>query len=141
MSMYPTKNFLVTAKHPSPRYCFTNTPVRAAYDVGFGSWYATGILGCSKNYATARDAVLSLFEDHFCRDIQIEEITSRAVAQAEIAYGEGIVAAMKLLERCEAREGRQLTITEFRAVLIESTILKPDALNELARVVFELFKR
>lgn len=66
------KNFKVTASHVSPRFCFTDEIVRVKPSPGRdGFWYATGELGCSKDYSSPERAARSMFEDNACTNIRV----------------------------------------------------------------------
>lgn len=64
--------YAVIAKHVSPRFTFANEIVAVKQSPGRpGYWYATGTLGCSKDYPSADRAARAMFEDNCCTVIQI----------------------------------------------------------------------
>lgn len=68
------KNFLVSATHVSPNYCFDRHAVQVSQDRYDGTWYANAAkLGCGKNYRTWQDAISGLFQAHACTVTKIVE--------------------------------------------------------------------
>jgi hypothetical protein len=64
------KLFLVSADHAHADYRFVSHVVRARQSTD-GTWFATASgLGCSKDYATAEEAVKALFEAQACFNIR-----------------------------------------------------------------------
>lgn len=69
--------YLVTAHHPVPKYNLVLHPatVEASGDKSSGDkFYCTmATLGCGKDYATPRDAILGLVHDHAYYNVTITE--------------------------------------------------------------------
>lgn len=68
--------FKVSANHVSPNWRFEDHVVTAKPSPGLpGKWYATADrLGCSRDYATAEDAVRSLFYANACTSVRVAPV-------------------------------------------------------------------
>jgi len=63
-----------SADHVSPDYRFDHAVARIGYDTSSGRYYADAAkLGCSKSYATPRDALRAMLHDHACTQVIIHD--------------------------------------------------------------------
>lgn len=70
--------YLVSADHNAPQYCFRDELVDVHYSRCDDLYYANHpTLGCGKQRETPIGAIKSLFRDHACRNIEAERVVAR----------------------------------------------------------------
>lgn len=68
-------HLIVSCEHANPSYRLDNAEVQVRYDSLDGTYFwSRSPFGCSKSYATAKDAVRGMLSDHACFNIRVTEL-------------------------------------------------------------------